>query len=184
LTAKAGPLVILDRDGVINYDSEAYIKSPDEWRPLPGSLEAIAALHKHGRRVVVVSNQSGVGRGLFSEAVLAAIHAKMLGAIEAAGGAVSGVYYCPHLPEDGCACRKPAPGMLEQIARDFGCTLTGVPFVGDKVSDVRAAEAVRARPILVRTGSGVAALAELRDRGIEVYDDLAEAVTHLLAAGG
>jgi D-glycero-D-manno-heptose 1,7-bisphosphate phosphatase len=150
---------------------------------LPGSLEAIAALHKHGRRVAVVSNQSGVGRGLFSEAVLAAIHAKMISAIEAAGGAVSGVYYCPHLPKDGCACRKPAPGMLTQIARDFGCTLTGVPFVGDKVSDVRAAEAVRARPILVRTGSGVAALAALRDRPIEVYADLAEAVSHLLAAG-
>jgi D-glycero-D-manno-heptose 1,7-bisphosphate phosphatase len=173
--------VILDRDGVINYDSEAYIKSPEEWRPLPGSLEAIAALSKHGRRVVVVSNQSGIGRGLFSEAVLAAIHAKMIGAIEAAGGAVSGVYYCPHLPEDGCACRKPAPGMLEQIARDFRCTLIGVPFVGDKISDVRAAEAVRARPILVRTGSGLAALAALRDRPIEVYADLAEAVAHLLA---
>jgi D-glycero-D-manno-heptose 1,7-bisphosphate phosphatase len=175
--------VILDRDGVINYDSEAYIKSPDEWRPLPGSLEAIAELSKHGRRVVVVSNQSGIGRGLFSEAVLAAIHAKMVGAIEAAGGAISGVYHCPHLPKDKCACRKPAPGMLEQIARDFGCTLTGVPFVGDKVSDVRAAEAVRARPILVRTGHGIAAAAALRNRPIEVYADLAEAVTHLLAAG-
>jgi D-glycero-D-manno-heptose 1,7-bisphosphate phosphatase len=182
LTANSGPLVILDRDGVINYDSQAYIKSPDEWHPLPGSLEAIAALNARGRRVVVVSNQSGVGRGLFSEAVLAAIHAKMVGAIEAAGGAVSGVYYCPHLPTDGCACRKPAPGMLQQIARDFGCTLTGVPFVGDKVSDVRAAEAVRARPILVRTGSGAAAAAAFRDGPIEIYADLAEAVKHLLAA--
>jgi D-glycero-D-manno-heptose 1,7-bisphosphate phosphatase len=181
LTAKAGPLVILDRDGVINYDSEAYIKSPDEWRPIPGSLEAIAALKEQGRRVVVVSNQSGVARGFFSEAALAAIHAKMIAAIEAAGGAVSGVYYCPHLPEDGCACRKPAPGMLMQIARDFACALTGVPFVGDKVSDVLAAEAVGARPILVRTGSGLAAAAELRDRPIEVYDDLAAAVSNLLA---
>jgi D-glycero-D-manno-heptose 1,7-bisphosphate phosphatase len=184
LTAQLGPLVILDRDGVINYDSEAYIRSPDEWQPLPGSLEAIAALHEHGRRVVVVSNQSGVGRGYFSEAVLAAIHAKMVGAIEAAGGAVSGVYYCPHRPEDKCACRKPAPGMLKQIGRDFDCTLTGVPFVGDKVSDVRAAEAVRARPILVRTGSGRAAEAELRDRSLAVYDDLAAAVSHLLQAKG
>jgi D-glycero-D-manno-heptose 1,7-bisphosphate phosphatase len=180
LTAQLGPLVILDRDGVINYDSEAYIKSPAEWRPLPGSLEAIAALHEHGRRVVVVSNQSGVGRGLFSEAVLAAIHAKMVGAIEAAGGAVSGVYYCPHVPEDKCACRKPAPGMLKKIARDFGCALTGLPFVGDKVSDVRAAEAVRARPILVRTGSGRAAEAEIGAGRIEVYDDLAAAVSRLL----
>ncbi|HEY7672379.1 MAG TPA: D-glycero-beta-D-manno-heptose 1,7-bisphosphate 7-phosphatase [Gammaproteobacteria bacterium] len=182
MTTEAGPLVILDRDGVINYDSDAYIKSPDEWRPLPGSLAAIAALTKHGRRVIVVSNQSGVGRGLFSEAVLAAIHAKMLAAIEAEGGAVSGVYYCPHLPKDKCACRKPAPGMLQQIGRDFGCALTGVPFVGDKVSDVRAAQAVHARPILVRTGSGRAALAELRDSSIEVYDDLAAAVAQLLPA--
>lgn len=182
MAARDGPLVILDRDGVINYDSDAYIKSPDEWRPLPGSLEAIAALHEHGRRVVVVSNQSGVGRGLFSEAVLGAIHAKMVAAIEAAGGAVSGVYYCPHRPQDRCACRKPAPGMLEQIARDFGCALTAVPFVGDKVSDVRAAQAVGARPILVRTGSGAKAAGELSDRSIEVYDDLAAAVSHLLAA--
>jgi D-glycero-D-manno-heptose 1,7-bisphosphate phosphatase len=180
LTARAGPLVILDRDGVINYDSEAYIKSPAEWRPLPGSLEAIAALNKDGRRVVVVSNQSGVGRGLFSEAVLAAIHAKMIGAIESAGGAVSGVYYCPHRPEDKCACRKPAPGMLQKIARDFGCALTRVPFVGDKVSDVQAAEAVRARPILVRTGNGRAAEAELGEGRIEVYDDLTAAVSRLL----
>jgi D-glycero-D-manno-heptose 1,7-bisphosphate phosphatase len=183
LSANAGPLVILDRDGVINYDSEAYIKSPDEWQPLPGSLEAIAELHRHGRRVVVVSNQSAVGRGLISEATLAAIHAKMVSAIVAAGGAVSGVYHCPHRPEDGCECRKPAPGMLMQVARDFGCTLTGVPFVGDKVSDVEAALAVRARPILVRTGSGTAAAAALRSRPVEVYADLAEAVTHLLAAG-
>ena len=174
--------MILDRDGVINYDSDAYIRSPEEWRPLPGSLEAIATLRARGRCVVVVSNQSGVGRGLFSEAVLGAIHTKMVRAIEAAGGAVAGVYYCPHRPEDGCACRKPAPGMLRQIEQDFGCSLAGVPFIGDKVSDVLAADAVRARPILVRTGSGVAAAAELRDRPIEVYDDLAAAVAGLLAA--
>jgi D-glycero-D-manno-heptose 1,7-bisphosphate phosphatase len=177
-------LVILDRDGVINYDSAAYIRSPDEWRPLPGSLEAIAALHAHGRRVVVVSNQSGVGRGLFSEATLTAIHAKMIRAIEAAGGAVAGVYYCPHRPEDRCACRKPAPGMLHQIARDFGCDLVGVPFIGDKVSDVLAAHAVGARPILVRTGSGVAAAAELRGRSIEIFDDLGAAVSALLSHAG
>ena len=181
MAAGAQRLVILDRDGVINYDSEAYIRSPEEWRPMPGSLEAIATLHERGRRVVVVSNQSGVGRGLFSEATLAAIHAKMIRAIEAAGGAISGVYHCPHRPEDGCVCRKPAPGMLRQIERDFRCTLVGVPFIGDKVSDVLAADAVRARPILVRTGSGVAAALELQDRSIEVYADLAAAVAHLLA---
>jgi D-glycero-D-manno-heptose 1,7-bisphosphate phosphatase len=177
-------LVILDRDGVINYDSAAYIRSPDEWRPLPGSLEAIAALHAHGRRVVVVSNQSGVGRGLFSEATLTAIHAKMIRAIEAAGGAVAGVYYCPHRPEDRCACRKPAPGMLHQIARDLRTSLVGVPFIGDKVSDVLAADAVGARPILVRTGSGVAAAAELSARSIEIFDDLAAAVSDLLSHAG
>jgi D-glycero-D-manno-heptose 1,7-bisphosphate phosphatase len=181
LAEATSPLIILDRDGVINFDSAAYIKRPEEWRPLPGSIAAIAALATHGWRVVVVSNQSGVGRGLFSEAALAAIHAKMTRTVEAAGGALSGIYYCPHRPEDGCACRKPAPGLLHRIAHDFGRALDGVPFVGDKLSDVGAADAVHARPILVRTGSGQETLAELRGREIEVYDDLAAAVEHLLA---
>jgi D-glycero-D-manno-heptose 1,7-bisphosphate phosphatase len=182
LGGTAPPLILLDRDGVINYDSDAYIRAPEEWRPLPGSLQAIAALSAHGYRVVVVSNQSGVGRGLFSEATLAAIHAKMTQTIEAAGGALAGIYYCPHRPDDACDCRKPAPGLLHRIARDFGCTLTGVPFVGDKLSDVLAADAVRAQPILVRTGSGAETLGMLGSRKLEVYDDLADAVRHLLSA--
>lgn len=178
----APPLIILDRDGVINYDSDAYIRTPEEWRPLPGSIEAIAALSARAYRVVVVSNQSGVGRGLFSEATLAAIHAKMKHTIEVAGGALAGVYHCPHRPEEACDCRKPAPGLLHRISRDFGCALVDVPFVGDKLSDVLAADAVKARPILVRTGSGEDTVSKAGTRKLEIYDDLAAAVRHLLAA--
>jgi D-glycero-D-manno-heptose 1,7-bisphosphate phosphatase len=181
LAGSAGPLIILDRDGVINFDSDAYIRSPDEWRPLPGSIEAIAALAARGYRVVVLSNQSGIGRGLLTETTLGAIHAKMRRTIEAAGGALAGVYHCPHRPEDGCACRKPAPGLLHRIARDFGAALDGVPFVGDKLSDIVAAETVGARPILVRTGKGAEAERGLGGRQIEIYDDLAAAARRLLA---
>jgi len=184
LGGTAPPLIILDRDGVINYDSDAYIRAPEEWRPLPGSIEAIAALAARGYLLVVVSNQSGVGRGLFSEATLAAIHAKMSRTIETAGGALAGIYYCPHRPDEGCGCRKPAPGLLHRISHDFACPLAGVPFIGDKLSDVLAADAVEAQPILVRTGSGEDTLAMLGARKLQVYDDLADAARHLLAARG
>jgi D-glycero-D-manno-heptose 1,7-bisphosphate phosphatase len=179
-------LVVLDRDGVINVDSDRYIKSPDEWVAIPGSLGAIARLHAHGFGIVVVSNQSGIGRGLFSEATLAAIHSKMRAAIEGAGGAIDGIYYCPHRPDEGCRCRKPSPGLLEQIETDFGCSLENTPFIGDKLTDVEAAVAVGARPILVSTGDGAGAAAEVagrtlgRDR-VEVYADLAEAAARLIA---
>lgn len=178
-----GRLVILDRDGVVNFDSGDYIRSPAQWRPLPGSLEAIAALHARGFRIAVVSNQSGIGRGYFSEATLGAIHAKMQRAVEAAGGALTGVYYCPHRPEDGCACRKPAPGLLHRIAADFATSLAGVPVIGDKLSDILAADAVGARAILVRTGSGLETIRLLGERSVEIHDDLAAAVRHLLAEG-
>jgi D-glycero-D-manno-heptose 1,7-bisphosphate phosphatase len=180
LAATAGSLVILDRDGVVNVDSDDYVRSADEWQPLPGSLEAIAKLHAHGYRVVVVSNQSGIGRGLFTERALEAIDAKMTRAVEAAGGRLSGIYYCPHRPDEGCDCRKPAPGLLRRIERDLGVALEGVPFVGDKASDVLAAQAVGARPILVQTGKGAAAAATLADADIEVYANLAEAAERLI----
>jgi D-glycero-D-manno-heptose 1,7-bisphosphate phosphatase len=180
LSGESGELVILDRDGVINFDSDEYIKTPDEWRPLPGSPEAIAALCTAGYRVVVVSNQSGVGRGLFTETALAAIDARMRATIEAAGGTLSGIYYCPHRPDEGCDCRKPAPGLLLRIARDFGQPLRGVPFIGDKLSDVEAALAVDARPILVRTGDGQRTAHLIADKGLEIFDDLAGAVEQLL----
>lgn len=176
-------LVILDRDGVINYDSDAYIKSADEWRALPGSLEAIAALGTAGYTVTVASNQSGIGRGLFGETELAAIHAKMTAAVEAAGGRLAGIYFCPHRPDAGCSCRKPRPGLLEQIAGDFGVSLTGVPVVGDKRSDLEAAEAVGARPILVATGQGQRTAQDAPGR-YERYADLAAVAARLAQEAG
>lgn len=176
----AGQLVLLDRDGVINQDSAAYIKSPDEWHAIPGSLEAIARLHRAGLRVVVVSNQSGVGRGLFSARTLEEINARMQREVEAAGGALAGVYCCPHRPDEGCDCRKPAPGLLRRIERDFGESLRDAPFVGDKLTDLDAALAVGARPMLVRTGYGRQASQTLGGRTAEVHADLASAVAALL----
>ncbi len=177
----AGQLVLLDRDGVINQDSGDYIKSPAEWHAIPGSLEAIARLNRAGLRVVVVSNQSGVGRGLFPASTLEAINARMQSEVEAAGGALAGVYCCPHRPDEGCDCRKPAPGLLRRIERDFGESLRDAPFVGDSLTDIDAALAVGARPMLVRTGYGLQTEKALGDRKPEVHADLASAVTAVLA---
>lgn len=174
-------LVLLDRDGVINYDSEQYIKSPDEWRPVPGSIDAIRRLHEAGFQVVVVSNQSGVGRGLYSEDDLAAIHARMTAGIAAGGGELAGIYYCPHHPDDGCGCRKPRTGLLDRIARDFNVSLAGVAMIGDKESDCVAAARVGARPILVGSARGDRVLPPSRDLPYESYPDLASAVDALLA---
>lgn len=169
----ATKLIVLDRDGVINEDSEDFIKSPDEWKAIDGSLEAIAMLHQAGYRVVVATNQSGLGRGLFSEAQLQAIHEKMRAAIENAGGRLAGIYYCPHHPNEGCDCRKPAPGLLRRVAADFGVSLQGTPCIGDKRSDLDAALAVGARPILVRTGYGEATLRALaQNDALEVHRNL------------
>jgi D-glycero-D-manno-heptose 1,7-bisphosphate phosphatase len=177
-------LVVLDRDGVINEDSPEYVKSVAEWRPIPGSLEAIAALSTAGFRVVVVTNQAGVARGLFDERTLAAIHERMLSAARSAGGDIAGIYYCPHHPTAGCDCRKPRPGLLRQVERDFNCTLRGAPFIGDKTSDLDAAAAVGARPILVRTGMGAATERERSGERVETFDDLRAAATALLAERG
>jgi D-glycero-D-manno-heptose 1,7-bisphosphate phosphatase len=174
-------LVVLDRDGVINVDSGEFIKSAAEWRPIPGSLEAIAALTRAGFRVAVVTNQSGIGRGLFSEQTLAAIHARMSAAVRDAGGELAGVYYCPHRPDENCECRKPKTALLRRLERDLGVSLEGVPFVGDRVSDVGAADAVGARAMLVRTGKGAATASSLGARNIEVFDDLAAAAQAIIA---
>lgn len=174
-------LVILDRDGVINYDSDAYIKSPEEWIPIPGSLEAIANLTHAGFTVTVASNQAGVARGLFDLDALAAIHRKMQAAVEQGGGELAGIFYCPHGPDDGCDCRKPKPGLLKQIAQRFGVSLRGVPAVGDSLRDIEAAESVGARPLLVRTGKGEITLASLGDpKRAEVFKNLAAAADQLL----
>ena len=173
--------IILDRDGVINQDSPAYIKSPDEWKPIPGSLEAIALLNQAGYRVLVATNQSGVGRGLFEMATLNAIHDKMHRALGLVGGRVDGIFYCPHAQDAGCDCRKPKPGLLEEISRRFGVSLEGVPFIGDSLRDLQAATAVGAQPVLVLTGKGKKTR---KDGGLPegtvVHDDLAAAVHSLL----
>src|SRR6476659_3608933 len=147
-------LIVLDRDGVINHDSEQFIKSPDEWRPIPGSLEAIARLNQAGYRVVVATNQSGVGRGLFGMTTLTDIHDKMCKSLHQAGGRIDAVFYCPHAADSNCDCRKPKPGMLVEIGQRFAVDLTGVPCVGDGERDLQAAAAVGAQPILVLTGKG------------------------------
>jgi D-glycero-D-manno-heptose 1,7-bisphosphate phosphatase len=147
-------LVILDRDGVINYDSAEFIKKPDEWKPIPGSLEAIARLTQAGYHVVVATNQSGVGRGLLDMATLSAIHDKMHKALAHAGGRIDAVFYCPHAQDANCNCRKPKTGLLEDIARRFNVDLGGVPCIGDSLRDLQAAVRVEAQPILVLTGKG------------------------------
>lgn len=169
--------VILDRDGVINRDSDEYIKDPSEWIPLPGALEAIARLSASGWTVAIATNQSGVGRGLFSEETLRAIHARMLSAISAAGGRIAGIYYCPHRPGEGCDCRKPRPGLLEQAAADLGMKLAGTPYIGDKRTDVQAAVAAGAKPVLVGPDSGRIDVGEI---SVERHRDLAAAVDALL----
>ncbi len=174
--------IILDRDGVINQDSDAFIKDPDEWVPIPGSLEAIARLCKAGCRVVVATNQSGVSRGMFSLETLTAIHQKMESAIQEHGGRLDGIYYCPHGPDDGCSCRKPEPGLLQQIGQDFGINLNNAIAVGDSLRDLQAADAVGARPILVLTGKGNKTLGEIQPhQHIDLYQNLADFVETFIA---
>jgi D-glycero-D-manno-heptose 1,7-bisphosphate phosphatase len=175
-------LIVLDRDGVINYDSEQFIKSPDEWRPIPGSLEAISRLNHAGFRVVVATNQSGLGRGLFDMATLIAINDKMHKALGQLGGRIDAVFYCPHTADSGCECRKPKPGMLTEIGNRFGVELTGVPCVGDSVRDLQAAAAVEAQPILVLSGKGEKTLRDgVFPTNTVIFPDLAFVATALLA---
>jgi len=177
-------LAILDRDGVINEDSDDFVKSPDEWRPIPGSLEAIARLNRAGWRVVVATNQSGLRRKLFSVETLHRIHDRMLRQLAEVGGSIDAIVACPCLPRDECACRKPQPGMLLAMAERLHVPLAGVPMVGDKLSDVQAARAAGAAPWLVRTGRGVATIAAGEDLSdVQLADDLAAVVDRLLAEG-
>ena len=171
-------LVILDRDGVINEDSDDFIKSPAEWRPIAGSLEAIVKLKHAGFRVVVASNQSGLARGLFDYDTLFAIHDKMTRMLADIGTQLDGIFFCPHGPQDGCACRKPDTGLLDDIARRFGRSIEGVPFVGDSLSDINAARDAGAQPVLVRSGKPLPHDASLD--GVQNYDDLATAAEALI----
>jgi D-glycero-D-manno-heptose 1,7-bisphosphate phosphatase len=171
-------LVILDRDGTINEDRDDFVKSADEWVPLPGALEAIARLNQAGWHTVVATNQSGIGRGLFDMAALNAMHAKMNQALHKAGGRVDAVFFCPHTAQDECSCRKPRPGLFELIGERYGIELAGVPTVGDSMRDLRAGQAAGCRPHLVRTGKlGMAgdeaiALACAEVPGTQVHADL------------
>lgn len=174
-------LVILDRDGVINHDSPQHIKSPDEWIPIPGSLEAIALLNQSGFRVVLATNQSGISRGLFDMATLNAIHDKMHRALGQLGGRIDALFYCPHSAEANCDCRKPKSGMIEEISRRFAIDLTGVPSVGDALRDLQASAAYGAQPILVRTGKGEFTLAQGNlPKNTWVCANLAEAAQRII----
>ncbi|MGQ0509734.1 MAG: D-glycero-beta-D-manno-heptose 1,7-bisphosphate 7-phosphatase [Betaproteobacteria bacterium] len=167
-------LIVLDRDGTINHDSDQYIKSPLEWKPLAGSLEAIARLSHAGWRVVVATNQSGIARGLFDMTTLNAIHAEMHRAVALAGGRIDAVFFCPHAADSNCECRKPRPGMLLEIAERLNVDMAGVPLAGDSLRDLEAAAAVGARPMLVLTGKGrKTRAAGGLPPGSEVFEDLA-----------
>ena len=170
-------LVILDRDGVINHDSDSHIKAPKEWRPLPGSLGAIARLNQAGYHVIIATNQSGVGRGLFEVSTLNAIHDKMHRALAQIGGRIDAIFFCPHAHDANCECRKPKPGLLEEIARRFNVDLKGVPVIGDALRDLQAAATVGAAPILVLTGKGKKTRREGGlPEGTVIFADLADAV--------
>lgn len=180
--------VILDRDGVINQDSDEFIKSVEEWQPIPGSLEALALLHRHDYRVVVISNQSGIARGLFSQATLNDIHRHMLAETRNKGGLIDAVFFCPHGPDDGCSCRKPASGMFTDVASRLKIEMSGVPAVGDSLRDLQAAQEAGALPVLVKTGKGnaTARMLKKKDSPITIEDvisfkDLASFTDALLA---
>jgi len=163
--------ILLDRDGVINQDSDDFIKSVDEWQPIPGSLEAIALLHRHGFRVVVITNQSGVARGLLSLEALNDINRHMLEEARDKGGLIEAVFFCPHGPDDGCSCRKPATGMFRDVAARLKIEMNGVPAVGDSMRDLQAAQNSGALPVLVKTGKGKRTLKMLKRKDSPVSPD-------------
>ena len=176
-------LVILDRDGVINHDSDEYIKSVEEWDPIPGSIDAIVRLSQAGYKVIVATNQSGLARGFFDEITLANIHSYMCSLVENAGGNIDAIFYCPHGPDDGCSCRKPLPGMLNQIEDEFNLSLKNTFFVGDTEKDIDVALSKLCHPILVRTGKGTAVEKQLslnKKEKVVIVNDLTSAVDFIL----
>jgi D-glycero-D-manno-heptose 1,7-bisphosphate phosphatase len=174
-------LIILDRDGVINYDSPDYIKSPQEWQAIPGSLEAIVKLNQHGYKVAIATNQSGLARGYFDEDTLTAIHQKMQKQLQTLGGHIDAIFYCPHLPEVGCACRKPQPGLLYQARDYFNIDLINTLMIGDSKKDLEAAQNAPCKGILVKTGNGLSAcLQGTIDASTPVFNNLSDAVNFLI----
>ncbi|MBL0285558.1 MAG: D-glycero-beta-D-manno-heptose 1,7-bisphosphate 7-phosphatase [Zoogloea sp.] len=175
-------IIVLDRDGVINFDSDQFIKKPEEWKPIPGSLEAIARLNESGWRVIVASNQSGVGRGLFDMDTLNAINEKMTKALGQVGGRLDAIFFCPHTADSTCDCRKPKPGMFLQIAERFNAEMKGVPVVGDSLRDLQAGVAVGCRPYLVLTGKGSKTKSDPDlPEGTQIFPDLAAVAAQLTA---
>lgn len=173
--------IILDRDGVINYDSDQYIKSPDEWLPIPRSLEAIALLNRAGFRVLVATNQSGVARGYYDLETLDQIHEKMMRELAAVGGYVEEIFFCPHHPDENCHCRKPKPGLLQQIQAKYPLVLAETYFIGDSLADLGAAEAAGCKSLLVKTGNGIKTLEKHPHYSkIPAFADLHEAALYVL----
>jgi D-glycero-D-manno-heptose 1,7-bisphosphate phosphatase len=172
-------IIVLDRDGVINQDSPEYVKSPNEWHPIPGSLEAIVKLNTAGFKVVVATNQSGIARGHFSPDTLAKIHQKMSLQVEKLGGRLAGIFICPHGPQDNCDCRKPKPGLLLQIATKFAIKPEDLLVIGDSMRDLLAASACGAAAILVKTGNGKKTSAS-QQLAVPVFDDLEHAVDYII----
>jgi len=177
--------IILDRDGVINYDSDQYIKSPQEWLPIPGSLEAIATLNRYGFQVLVATNQSGIARGYYDVPILDDIHEKLMRELASVGGYIDEIFFCPHHPEDGCLCRKPKPGLLHQMQAKYPINFAETFFIGDSTVDIQAAKAAGCKPLLVLTGNGQKTLAEQTEQ-TELADtlyfpDLARAVEYVLS---
>jgi D-glycero-D-manno-heptose 1,7-bisphosphate phosphatase len=176
------PFIILDRDGVINEDSDDYIKSPDEWHAIPGSLQAIARLNQVGYHVIIATNQSGIGRGFYDVAMLQSINQKMVAQLKQYSGVITDIFFCPHLPNDQCDCRKPKPGMLLAIQKKYSLNLSDVFFIGDSVSDIQAAQSAGCQPLLVRTGKGKKTLDDYPDLNlIKHCDDLNQAVDYVLS---
>lgn len=179
------PYIILDRDGVINFDSDEYIKSPDEWLPIPGSLEAIAQLNRAGYQVLIVTNQSGIARGYFDLDTLDLIHEKLMRELASVGGYIEEIFFCPHHPDEVCSCRKPRPGLLYRLSEKYQVALEQTFFIGDSYSDVKAAQNAGAIPLLVLTGKGERTLEQYPELiSVPNFSDLARAVEYVISQSG
>ena len=173
--------VILDRDGVINVDSDAFVKSAAEWQPIPGSLEAIAKLNRHGFKVVVITNQSGIARGLFDKTTLDEMHNKMRAKLSELCGSIDAIYYCPHGPNDQCSCRKPLPGLFYAFAKDKQVDLQSAYAIGDSYRDIQACQTAGAKPILVKTGKGLKTLQSHPQLDLPVFENLYDAAQYIVS---
>jgi D-glycero-D-manno-heptose 1,7-bisphosphate phosphatase len=173
-------IVLLDRDGVINNDSDDYVRTVDEWQPITGSIEAIARLYHAGYKIFVITNQSGLARGYFSLETLQQMHAKFFALLDAHQAKVEHIYFCQHSPDVNCDCRKPKTGLLRQLVADTGLDLTSVPFLGDSLRDLQAADSFGCQPVLVKTGNGQNTLKKTLPANTQVFTDLADFADHLL----